>query len=80
MDHVEEAKRLLNIGWMTKEGRQITDYHPEALAAQTAAQTHALLALVEQQKRIADMLEEMTITFRQGDRHLQITIRNRDRE
>ena len=59
MDHVEEAKRLLNIGWMTKEGRQITDYHPEALAAQTAAQTHALLALVEQQKRTADTVERI---------------------
>ena len=75
MNPVEEARKLL------EPCNELGD--PDSNLAVSAA-AYALLALVEQQKRTADAVErianaldEMTITFREGDRHLQIIVRER---
>lgn len=54
-DHVSEAERHLNEAW--EAGDQFTGFHI------AAAQTHATLALVEQQ-RIANLI---TLVFRRRD-------------
>lgn len=54
MDHAEEAQRSLKAGWRSFGYALNTDSCSLNFAA---AQAHATLALVEQQKRTADALE-----------------------